>query len=170
MPGLENPSARATRLRPALRDNARMRRLWHPRFVSFLLGLALLALGAYWVLEFGARRLSAEPVVATPTGDAAPRTQVLDTEPLARLFGGSSAPRSGNVVLVGIVAGGGLDRDVALVSVDGAPAVMAGVGDTLPDGALVIEVRGYGIVVRRGDVLQEILLPVPPSPGIERAP
>jgi hypothetical protein len=59
---------------------------------------------------------------------------------------------------------------VALVSVDGAPAVMAGVGDTLPDGALVIEVRGYGIVVRRGDVLQEILLPVPPSPGIERAP
>jgi hypothetical protein len=47
---------------------------------------------------------------------------------------------------------------------------MLGVGDTLPDGALIVEVRGYGIVVRRGDVLQEIPLPVPPSPGIERVP
>jgi len=169
MPALENLSA-VERPGPGLQDNERMRRLWHPRLVSFLLGLVVLALGTHWALEFGSRRLVAEPVVATPAGDAAPRTQALDTEPLARLFGGSSAPGTGNVALVGIVAGGALDRDVALVSVDGAPAVMAGVGDTLPDGALVLEVRGYGIVVRRGDVLQEILLPVPPSPGIERVP
>jgi general secretion pathway protein C len=147
-----------------------MRRLWHPRLVSFLLVLALVALGTHWVLQFGARRLGAEPVTVTAPGDAAPRTQALDIEPLVRLFGGSAATPAGNVALVGIVAAGALDRDVALVSVDGAPAVMVGVGDTLPDGALIVEVRGYGIVVRRGDVLQEILLLVPPSPGIERAP
>jgi general secretion pathway protein C len=147
-----------------------MRRLWHPRLVSFLLGLVLVALGTHWVLEIGAQRPGAEPVMATPAGDAAPRTQALDTEALARLFGGSAAARSGNVALVGVVAAGTPARDVALVSVGGQPAVMLGVGDTLPDGALIVEVRGYGIVVRRGDVLQEIPLPVPPSPGIERVP
>jgi general secretion pathway protein C len=170
MQHLENLCAADARPGRCLRDNARMRRWWHPRLVSFLLGLALLALGTHWVLEFGFGSLVSEPVVATAAGDPAPRTQALDTEPLARLFGGSSSPRTGNVALVGIVAGGALDRDVALVSVDGAPAVMAGVGDTLPDGALIVEVRGYGIVVRRGDAVQEILLPVPPSPGIERVP
>jgi general secretion pathway protein C len=135
-----------------------------PALVNFLLAIAIAAAGTYWVLQFTAQRVPPEPVVAVAQGDRMARTQPLDTSALAALFGATgSGSSSSRVRLAGIIAEGARGRGVALLSVDGQPAIAYRAGEAIDAQMTVAEVHADRVVIRTASGVQDIRLPERPA-------
>jgi general secretion pathway protein C len=128
-----------------------------PRIVEILLFLALCALLALWATRILRGASIAVPPVATTTTDAA-GGRVEAVLASARLFG-SRPPGvlSDNVRALGVVADGA-GRGSVIVSVDGQPAKVYRVGDTL-DGRRVTAIRADEIELESNGARQTFRLP-----------
>jgi general secretion pathway protein C len=132
------------------------------RASTFLLTLALAVTVTDWALTFSARRSPAEPLRALALGDTVARTQASDTAPIARLLGAAAEGRSLRVL--GIIAQGSRGKGIALISVDGQPALAVRAGEAIAADAMLAEVRADGVVVSRSGARQELRLPAKPAP------
>jgi general secretion pathway protein C len=140
------------------------------RACTFLLVLALAITIAGWVLEFAARRTPSEPLRPIPTGGSA-RAQQSDIAPVAQLFGAQPGGEGADIRLVGVIAQGGQGRGIALLAVDGRPAMSTRAGEEIASGVTLAEVHADRVLVNRSGATQEIRLPAKPAPtGITRVP
>lgn len=139
------------------------------RALNVLLLVAVAATATYWILQLASRTNMEETVVAVPTADRAARTQAMSVAPVARLFGsGEVSLVSSNISVVGVIAQGGKDKGVALLSVDNGPAMAFKAGERINDAAALKQVKANGVVIERNGSAIELSLPArqPPS-GIE---
>jgi general secretion pathway protein C len=152
-------------------DRLRLSGTTLPRACTVLLVLALAATLTGWVLEFSARRTPAEPVRAVPLGNPTPRTQTEEIAPIAQLLGARPGSDGSDIKLVGVIAQGKRGQGIALLAVDGRPALPLRAGDEIAAGVTLVEVRSNRVVVSRSGVVQEIQLPGKPAPeGITKVP
>lgn len=136
-----------------------------PRACTFALVLALAATITGWTLEFTARRTSSEPVRAVAVGNPAARTQAADIAPVAFLFGALQGVDGSVIRLVGVIAQGKRGQGIALLAVDGRPALAWRAGEDIAAGVRLAEVRADRVLVSRSGAIQEIRLPARPAPG-----
>ena len=134
-----------------------------PRIVELLLIVILCGVVALWAT----RLLHGPSIAAPPTADVAAPSGNSRADALlasARLFG-SRRPGvlSDNVRALGVIADAAGDGSV-IVSVDGQPAKVYRVGDTL-DGRSVSAIRPQEIELEAGGVRQVFRLP-PPRPSV----
>jgi general secretion pathway protein C len=123
------------------------------------------------VLEFSARRAPSEPVRPVTAGDSAPRTQAAEVAPIAFLFGAVPGADGSDIKVVGVIAQGARGKGVALLAVDGRPALALRAGEEIAAGVTLAEVRADRVVVSRSGVVQEIRMAAKPAPeGIVRVP
>jgi general secretion pathway protein C len=142
-----------------------------PRLCTVLLVLALAAAITGWVLELSALRTPAEPVRAVPLGNTAARTQAEDIAPVAQLFGARAGREGSDIKLVGVIALGKQGQGIALLAVDGQPALALRAGEEIVAGITLSEVRGDRVLLNRSGASQEIRLPVKAAvEGITRVP
>jgi general secretion pathway protein C len=137
--------------------------------LNLLLLVVIFATATYWVLQLTSATDRGETVVAVPTADRAARTQAMNVAPIARLFGSSEVSSvSSNIAVVGVIAQGGKNQGVALLSVDSGPAMAFKAGQRIDDGSALKRVNANGVVIERNGSALELLLPArqPPS-GIE---
>lgn len=140
------------------------------RACTVLLVLALGATAAEWALTFSARRTPPEPLSALVLGNQVARSQAAETVAIARLFGAQASGEANSVRLLGVIARGTRGKGVALLSVDGQPAIAVRAGDTIAGDATLAEVRADSVLVSRSGVTREIRLPSRPAPeGIVKA-
>jgi general secretion pathway protein C len=139
-----------------------------PALVNFLLVIAIAATATYWVLQLTARRTTPEPVVAVPAGDRVARSQPLDTTGIAGLFGSAGAGTApARVRLAGVIAEGAKGSGVALLSLDGQPAIAYRAGESIDGQMTLAEVHADRVVIHTGAGVQDIRLPERPvSDGI----
>ena len=72
------------------------------------------------------------------------------------------------IEVIGVIAQGGRDEGVALLTVDGRPAMAFKAGENLGGDAELKRVTGTGVVIEQNGVSREILLPAREAPtGIE---
>jgi general secretion pathway protein C len=162
---------RMQRFARILADRLRVSGTSLPRVCTVLLVLALAATITGWALEFTSRRTPSEPVRAVPTGNPVARTQAADTAPIAQMFGARLGSGGADIRLVGVIAQGGQGRGIALLAVDGQPALAMRAGDEVAAGVTLAEVRVDRVLVSRSGATQEIRLPSKPSPeGITKVP
>jgi general secretion pathway protein C len=141
------------------------------RACTILLVLALAASVAGWALEFTARRTPSEAVQPVTTGDAVARTQPADIAPVAQMFGARAGSGAADIKLIGVIAEGAKGRGIALLAVDGRPALPTRAGEDIASGVTLTEVRADGVLVSRSGTVQELHLPVKPAPdGIVKVP
>src|SRR5262245_36059674 len=100
------------------------------RVCTVLLTVALAATLTEWALTFGARRVLKVPVRPLVAGDPVARSQALETASLARLFGAAPVEAS-SVRLLGVIAEGTRGKGVALLAVDGQPALAVRAGEVI---------------------------------------
>jgi general secretion pathway protein C len=137
------------------------------RASTFLLILALAVTATDWVLTFSSRRSPAEPLRPLALGDPVARTQAADIAPIARLLGATSAAEGRSLRLLGIIAQGTRGKGIALIAVDGQPAIAVRAGEAIAADATLTEVRADRVLVSRSGSTQEIRLPArPASEGI----
>jgi general secretion pathway protein C len=143
-----------------------------PALINFLLLLAIAATATYWILQFTARRTPPEQVVAVPPGNRMSRTQPVDMSGVASLFGASGAAASpARLRLAGVIAEGGRGSGVALLSIDGQPAVAYRAGEPMDDQMTLAEVHADRVIVTMPGGNQDIRLPEQAAPdGIARVP
>lgn len=133
------------------------------RGAAVLLAVALAAVATDWLLTLAARRTPTETVQPVPRGDAVARTEAADVAPLARLFGGAAA-EEGSIRLIGVIARGAKGKGIALLAVDGRPAMPVRAGEPIAPDATLAEVRHDRILVERQGATREIrLAQKPPS-------
>jgi hypothetical protein len=136
-----------------------------PRLVELILIIALCGLAALWITRIArGTPIAVPPLATTNTGGA--NSRVDDVLVSARLFG-SRPPGvlSDNVRPLGVIADAS-GRGSVIVSVDGQPAKIYRVGDTL-DGRLVSAIRADEIELESGGARQIFRLPPPrPSTGV----
>jgi general secretion pathway protein C len=140
-----------------------------PSIINFLLLLALSGVVTYWTLQFIARRTPSERPVPVAANDRKARTQPLDTNGIAALFGGtSSAPgNASRVRLAGVIAEGPQGTGVALLSLDGRPAAAYRAGEPVDAQLLLAEVHADRVVLQTPTGAQDVRLPERPvSDGI----
>jgi general secretion pathway protein C len=135
-----------------------------PRVCTFLLVPALAATLTGWALEFNGQRTPSEPVRAVATGNPAARTQAADIAPVAYLFGARPGADGGDVKLVGVIAQGTQGEGIALLAVDGEPAIAVRAGEEIAAGVMLAEVRADRVLLNRSGATQEIRLPAKPAP------
>lgn len=145
-----------------------------PSLINTLLLLGMAAVCTYWFLQWASVRTPAEPLVAVPVGDRAARTQPLDTEAAARLFGTlpSDTRPSGTlpsgmpsrIRLDGVIAEGGRGKGVAVISVDDRPSLAYRAGEAIDANLTLAEVRADRIIIRSSTGAQEIRLPERAAP------
>ncbi len=131
-----------------------------PRLVTVLLIVALCALVAFWITRaVRGTPIPVPPVAPSVVADGGGRVDAVLAS--ARLFG-SRRPGvlSDNVRPLGMIADGS-GRGSVIVSVDGQPAKVYRVGDTL-DGRLVSAIRPGEIELESGGARQVFRLPPPP--------
>jgi general secretion pathway protein C len=138
---------------------------------AVLLAAALAAVTTDWLLRLSARRTPLETVQPIARGDPVPRTEAADVAPVARLFGGGAATEDGSIRLLGVIAQGAKGKGIALLAVDGRPAMPVRAGEVISAGATLAEVRHDRIVVDREGATREIRLPAKAAAsGIVPAP
>jgi general secretion pathway protein C len=143
---------------------------WLARSSALLLAAALAAVATDWLLTLAARRAPLETVQPVARGDAVARTEAADVAPVARLFGGDAAGEEGSIRLLGVIAQGAKGKGIALLAVDGRPAMPVRAGEPIAAGATLAEVRHDRVVIDRQGATREIRLPAKPPPsGIEPA-
>lgn len=135
-----------------------------PRVCAFLLALALAATITGWALELSARRTSPETVRPIVVGNSAARTLAADIAPIAFLFGARPGVDGSDIRLVGVIAQGKRGQGIALLAVDGRPALALRAGEEIAAGVRLAEVRADRVVVSRSGTIQEIRLPAKPAP------
>lgn len=135
-----------------------------PRVCTFVLVLALAVTITGWALDFTARRTPSEPVRPVTVGNSAARTQAADIAPIAFLFGALPGADGSNIKLVGVIAQGKRGQGVALLAVDGRPALALRAGAEIAAGVTLAEVRADRVLINRSGALQEIRLPAKPAP------
>jgi len=140
------------------------------RLLNLLLLVAIAMVSTYWVLQFAAPKVPQESLVAVPIADRSPRTQAMNIAPIEGLFGSSvsGAPTASNIVVVGVIAEGGKNEGVALLSVDNQPAMAFKAGQAIDGDVSLQRVTENGVMIEMGGSVREILLPTrqPPS-GID---
>jgi general secretion pathway protein C len=142
-----------------------------PRACTFVLVLALAVTISGWALDFTARRTPSEPVRPVSVGNPAARTQAADIAPIALLFGALPGVDGSNITLVGVIAQGERGQGIALLAVDGRPAIALHAGEDIAAGVKLAEVRADRVLISRSGAIQEIRLPAKPaSDGIVRMP
>lgn len=84
------------------------------------------------------------------------------------MFGAGLSAPTVRVRVAGVIAQGGKNQGVALLSIDERPAMAYKAGETLGGDAILKHVRANGVVIDQDGALREVLLPArdPPS-GIE---
>jgi general secretion pathway protein C len=132
---------------------------------ALLLAVALAAVATDWYLTLTARRTPSEAVQPMSTSDAVARTEPADVAPVARLFGGGAASDEGNIRLLGVIAQGAKGRGIALLAVDGRPALAVRAGEPIAAGATLTEVRHDRVLVEGEGGTREIRLPAKAVPG-----
>jgi len=138
------------------------------RVCTVLLTVALAVTLTEWALTFSARRVPKEPMRALVVGNPVARSQPLETASIARLFG-AVATEASSVRLLGVIAEGTHGKGVALLAVDGQPAVAVRAGEVIAGDATLTEVRSDRVLVTRAGATQEIRLPAKrPADGITR--
>ncbi|MGH8700679.1 MAG: type II secretion system protein N [Burkholderiales bacterium] len=135
-----------------------------PRACTFVLVLALAATITGWALDFSARRTPTEPVRPVTVGNPAPRTQAADIAPIAFLFGAVPGVDGSDIRLVGVIAQGKRGQGIALLAVDGRPALALRAGAEIAAGVTLAEVRADRVLVNRSGAVQEIRLPAKSTP------
>jgi general secretion pathway protein C len=141
-----------------------------PSLVNLVLVLALAAVGTYWALQLSAPRKPKEPLVAVASGDRVARTEPVDTAAAAALFGSAGAAAYSHIRLTGIIAEGSKGAGVALLSLDGQPAIPYRAGESIDDNTALVEVRANGVVIRSPQGMRELAMPERPAPaGISSA-
>jgi general secretion pathway protein C len=133
------------------------------RASTFLLTLALAVTATDWVLTFSSRRTPAEPLRPVALGDSVARTQAADIAPIARLLGDTPAAEGRSLKLLGIIAQGTRGKGIALIAVDGQPAIAVRAGEAIAADAMLTEVRADRVLVRRSGAPHEIRLPAKPA-------
>src|SRR4051812_47177379 len=99
------------------------------RALTFLLVVALAATLADWALTFSARRELPGPArTVAPTG--ATLAPEADTAPIAQMLGARPGG-AGSIRLLGVIARGGRGKGIALLAVDGRPALAVRAGDAV---------------------------------------
>jgi general secretion pathway protein C len=142
-----------------------------PRAFTVLLAVALAVTVTAWALEFTSGRTPAEAVRAVPTGNPVARTQAADIAPIAQMFGARPGGAGADIRVVGVIAQGGQGRGIALLAVDGQPAMPIRAGDEVATGVTLAEVLPTGVVLNRSGATQEIRLAARPAPeGITKVP
>jgi general secretion pathway protein C len=136
-----------------------------PSAANLALLLALAAVCTYWVLQLTAARRPSEPLVAVASGDRVARTEPVDTAAAAALFGSTGANAQSRIRLTGIIAEGSKGAGVALLSLDGQPAVPYRAGEPIDDDTRLVEVRSNGVVIRSAQGVRELAMPERPAPG-----
>ena len=97
-------------------------------------------------------------------GNPAARTQAADIAPIAFLFGALPGADGSDIKLVGVIAQGKRGQGVALLAVDGRPALALRAGAEIAAGVTLAEVRADRVLVSRSGAIQEIRLPAKPAP------
>jgi general secretion pathway protein C len=143
-----------------------------PALINFLLVLAIAATATYWIIELTARRTLSEPVVAVPLGNRMSRTQPMDISGVAALFGAAAAAAGpGRVRLAGVIAEGSEGSGVALLSIDGQPAIAYRAGEAVDDQMTLTEVHADRVIISLPGGNQDIRLldrPIPEGIAPER--
>jgi len=140
-----------------------------PRACTVVLVLALVVTITGWALDFTARRTPSEPVRPVTVGNPAARTQAADIAPIAFLFGALPGADGSNIKLVGVIAQGKRGQGIALLAVDGRPALALRAGAEIAAGVTLAEVRADRVLVSRSGAIQEIRFPAKSTPeGIVR--
>jgi general secretion pathway protein C len=135
-----------------------------PRACTVVLVLALVVTITGWALDFTARRTPSEPVRPVTVGNPAVRTQAADIAPIAYLFGALPGADGSNIKLVGVIAQGKRGQGIALLAVDGRPALALRAGAEIAAGVTLAEVRADRVLVSRSGAIQEIRFPAKPAP------
>jgi general secretion pathway protein C len=130
-----------------------------PALINLCLLLALAAVCTYWALQFAAVRKLPQPLVAVASGDRVARTQPADTAAAASLFGGTPAAGSSRIRLTGIIAEGGRGTGVALLSLDGQPAVAYRAGASIDEEMTLAEVHADKVVIRTAQGTRDVSMP-----------
>lgn len=136
------------------------------RILNLLLLIGIAATATYWVIQFATPLRTQEKLVVVPTTDRSARTQTMNVAPIAGLFGSSAVSTTGtNITVVGVIAQGGENKGVALLSVDDQPAMSFKAGDLIGGTYALQRVTANGVVIEQGGIIREILLPArqPPS-------
>lgn len=141
--------------------------------LNLALLLASVGIGTYWVLQITSDRTPEVPIVPVPA-PSAPRSAPVDTSSAARLFGSATgvAPAGpARISLIGVISEGGRGSGVALLDVNGRNAQTFRVGDAIGTSrSILMEVRADRVLLRTGERVEEIALPVKPvAEGIERS-
>lgn len=131
---------------------------WLPRVAGVVLFVALCALVTHWVLVFSAMR-----TIPVPQSARVAQTEAVETGAAATLFGGT-AQAGRDVQLLGVVADIDMGSGAAIVSIDGGPPKAVRVGTELSQRVRLAEIRPRSVVIERGGVRQEIILPVKSGP------
>ena len=127
--------------------------------INLCLLLALAAVCTYWALQFAAVRKPPQPLVAVASGDRVPRTHAADTGAAASLFGGAPAAGSSRIRLIGIIAEGGKGAGVALLSLDGQPAVAYRAGEPIDAEMTLADVHADRVVIRTAQGTRDVSMP-----------
>jgi general secretion pathway protein C len=130
-----------------------------PSLINLFLLLALAAVCTYWALQFASVRKPQQPLVALASGDRVPRTQPADTAAAASLFGGAPAAGSSRIRLTGIIAEGGKGTGVALLSLDGQPAVAYRAGESIDAEMTLADVHADKVVIRTAQGTRDVSMP-----------
>jgi general secretion pathway protein C len=141
------------------------------RMLNLLLLIAIAASATYWVIQFASPPRTQERLVAVPTTDRSARTQTMDIAPIAGMFGSSAVSTTAtNITVVGVIAPGGENEGVALLSVDDLPAMAFRVGDLIGGTHALQRVTSNGVIIEQGGIIREVLLPArQPPTGISPA-
>jgi general secretion pathway protein C len=136
--------------------------------VNLLLALALAAVCTYWVLQFGSMRTPPEPLVTVVSNDRVPRTQPIDTAAVGGLFGAAVSAGQSRIRLTGIIAEGGKGVGVALLAIDGQPAVAYRAGEPIDGEMTLADVHSDRVVIRTAEGTRDVVMPerAPPAAGI----
>ena len=131
------------------------------RLLSGLLLLLLAAIVAYWIMQLAAPRPAIAPSGAL--GEAA-TTRSLNSAALA--FGRPQGPQPvvatpTNIQVLGVAESG--ENGVAILAVDGKPAIAHAVGSTLEDGTKLISALDGKVVLEQNGRRIEIDAPARPS-------
>ena len=135
------------------------------RLLNLLLLLAIAAAIGYWVIQFAKPVQKDEKLVAVPMTDRSARTQTMDVAPIAAMFGSSAVSTTAtNIAVVGVIAHGGKNKGVALLSVDGQPAMSFKAGDLVGGTHTLQRVTENGVIIEQGGIIREISLPPRKAP------
>lgn len=141
-----------------------------PSLINTLLVTCIAAVCTYWFLQWVSVRTPPEPLAPVPAGDRVARTQPLDTEAVAKVFGAlpvGTLPEatSSRIRLEGVIAEGGRGKGIALIAVDDQPSLAYRAGEAIDAGLTLAEVHADRVILSSSTGRQEVRLPEDVAPS-----